>query len=120
MDGKRDCNDEIKILVTRFKSDINAYGPGVAENNVITWQLLYAGANNVPDAINPSATGWMGGDDILLAERVVPAGGGTAADGTSWDSLLMQQGGDTTYEDLTWPEDRGGFVFQLFWESNLW
>lgn len=31
LDGKRDCNDEIKILVTRFKSDINAYGLGVAE-----------------------------------------------------------------------------------------
>ena len=31
LDGKRDCNDEIKIIVTRFKSDINAYGLGVAE-----------------------------------------------------------------------------------------
>ena len=93
-------------------------GPGVAENNVVTWQLVYAGANNAPDAIDPSAAGWTGGDDVLLAERVVPAGGGSAADGTSWDSLLMQQGGNTTYEDPTWPADRGGFVFQRVFQGT--
>ena len=96
--------------------DANA-GPGIAENNVVTWQLVYAGANNAPDAINPSAAGWTGGDDVLLAERVVPAGGGTAAAGTSWDSFLMQQGGNTTYEDPTWPADRGGFVFQRVFQG---
>ena len=31
LDGKRECNDEIKIIVTRFKSDINSYGLEVAE-----------------------------------------------------------------------------------------
>ena len=97
--------------------DANA-GPGIAENNVVTWQLVYAGANNAPDAIDPSAAGWTGGDDVLLAERVVPAGGGSAADGTSWDSLLMQQGGNTTYEDPTWPADRGGFVFQRVFHTK--
>ena len=92
-------------------------GPGVAENNVVTWQLVYAGANNAPDAIDPSAAGWTGGDDVLLAERVVPAGGGTAADGTSWDEWLMPQDGFAAYLDPAWPADRGGYVFQRIFQG---
>ncbi len=96
--------------------DANA-GPGVAASDVVTWQLVYAGANGVPDAIDYWADGWTSGDDVLLAERVVPAGGGTAADGTSWDEWLMPQDGFAAYLDPAWPADRGGYVFQRVFQG---
>ena len=64
-------------------------------------------SDGTADAVDLSAADWVGGDDVLLAKRSIPAGGGTAADGTSWDDWLIQQGGDATYVDLDWSADRG-------------
>lgn len=93
-------------------------GPGVAASDDVTWQLVYAGPDGTADAVDLSAADWVGGDDVLLAERSIPAGGGTAADGTSWDDWLIQQGGDATYVDLDWSADRGGYVFQRIFQGT--
>ena len=90
-------------------------GPGVAENNEVVWQLIYAGANDEADEIDLSAPGYVGGDDVVLAERVIPQGGGEAADGTSWDEWLCQLGGDPCYEDLAWTDE--GHVFQRIYQG---
>ena len=56
------------------------------------WQLVYAGPNNSIDPPNPgdAANGWVSGDDVVLAVRTIPQGGGMASeDGTTWDSYLF-------------------------------
>ena len=96
-------------------TDMNA-GPGVADNNNVIWQMIFAGEDNVANAPDLAAPNYLSGDDTLLADREIPTGGGSAADGTSWDSWLMQQGGETVYEDLAW--NTAGFVYQRIWQST--
>ena len=93
-------------------------GPGVAASDNVTWQLVYAGPDGVANAVDLSAANWTGGDDVLLAVRSIPAGGGIAVDDTSWDEWLFQQDGDATYVDLAWPTDRGGYVFQRIFQGT--
>jgi hypothetical protein len=101
--------------MVEFNGDIDA-GPGIADNNDVLWQLIYAGENNVADPIDLSADDYVGGDDQLLASRSITAGGGTAADGTSWDGWLMYQGGVTTYEDLDF-SGTGSYVYQRIFQG---
>lgn len=102
--------------MVEFGGDIDE-GPGIADNNDALWQLIYAGADGVANDIDLSNANYLSGDDELLADRSIPAGGGTASDGTSWDGWLMQQGGNTLYEDLTW--NRGsGSVYQRIFQIN--
>ena len=91
-------------------------GDGIAAESHVTWQLIWAGPNGVADGINLEAEGWAGGDDVVLAVREVPAGGGVASDGTEWDACLAKVDGDSVYEDLEWTEG-DGFVFQRIWEN---
>ena len=101
--------------MVEFGGDINN-GPGIADNNEVLWQLIYAGENNVADDIDLEAANYLGGDDQLLADRQIPATGGSAADGTSWDGWLMQQGGETLYEDLDF-SGTGSFVYQRIFQG---
>ena len=95
--------------------DIDA-GPGIAENNNVIWQLIFAGADNVANDPDLSADNYLSGDDALIVDRQIAAGGGSATDGTSWDTWLMQDGGNATYEDLSW--DTAGFVYQRIWQGT--
>lgn len=101
--------------LVEFKGDIDN-GPGIADNNDVLWQLIYAGENNVADDIDLAADNYLGGDDQLLADRSIPAGGGSAADGTSWDGWLMQQGGTAVYEDLNF-SGSGSYVYQRIFQG---
>lgn len=88
------------------------------------WQLIYAGAN---DAIDPHGTSegvagiqdnYVTGDDVVWGERVIGIGGGTAADGTDWDSWLVWQGsGDPVYQNSVW--NTAGFVYQRIFEGAV-
>ena len=89
--------------------DLNV-GPGAAANGAVTWQLIYAGENDQIDEIDCGSEHGLGGDDELLAERVVPAGGGAATDGTVWDVWVMAEEGFFTYENAEWT--KAGHVFQ--------
>ena len=91
-------------------------GPFVLDNNNVIWQLIYAGSDNVANEPDLSAANYLGGDDQLLADREIAQGGGSAADGTSWDSYLMKQGGTTVYEDLSW--NTAGSVYQRIWQCT--
>ena len=99
-----------------FGGDLNE-GPGVADNNDVLWQLIYAGADNVANDIDLTAANYLSGDDELLADRSIPAGGGSAADGTSWDGWLMQQGGTAVYEDLSF-SGTGSHVYQRIFQGT--
>ena len=104
-------------------------GTAILAGNDVLWQLIYAGADNTANPIHNDgvvapmdAAAWTannylrpGSDDQLLASRIIPMGGGTAADGTQWDSWLMPQGGSTVFVDLTWSQ--AGFVYQRVFES---
>lgn len=96
----------------------------ILSDYAVTWQLIYAGANDVidtPDASN-GANGYVGGDDDVWATRIVAMGGGSGGDGTSWDTWLLNAGGDTTYVDLSW--NTAGYVYQRVYENpvgaNAW
>jgi hypothetical protein len=91
-------------------------GPGVADNNAVLWQLIYAGADNVANEPDLSASTYLSGDDELLADRTIAQGGGKAADGTEWDSWLQPLSGTPKYEDLTWTTD--GYLYQRIWQGT--
>ena len=103
----------------------------LAANDAL-WQLIYAGADNMADPIHndgvvapmDSQEAWAannylrpGGDDQLLASRIIPLGGGAAADGTVWDDFMMYQSGSVpVFADLSWMQ--AGFVYQRVFESS--
>lgn len=105
-------------------------GSAILAANAALWQLIFAGADNQIDQIDNSAppmasqAAWAGnnylrpgGDDQLLASRIIPMGGGAAADGTVWDEWLSyQSGSDPVFQDLTWTT--AGFVYQRVFESS--
>lgn len=89
---------------------------GVAAHTHVIWQLVYAGPNGVADNLDFTAPGWVGGDDVVLAERWIPEGGGVASDGTEWTAFLAKVGGDSVYEDLQWISE--GYVFQRIYQGD--
>ena len=106
-------------------------GSAILAANDALWQLIYAGVDGLPDPIHDdgvtppmaSQAAWAannylrpGGDDQVLASRIIPMGGGAAADGTVWDEWLMPQSGSTVFVDLTWSQ--AGFVYQRVFESS--
>ena len=95
-----------------FGADITD-GPGVADNNDVLWQLIYAGEDNVANDIDLKAANYLSGDDQLLADRTIPMGGGSSADKTAWDGWLMNQDGVTVYEDLEWKGTGNSYNKQL-------
>ena len=106
-------------------------GSAILAANDALWQLIYAGGDNTIDPIHDDGVvspmdpaAWAannslrpGGDDQLLASRIIPMGGGTAGDGTQWDEWLAYQGGSVpTFADLSW--STAGFVYQRVFESS--
>ena len=108
--------------------DLEGVTGAIGDNYAVTWQLIYAGANNLADAPGTSlgvagiADDYVTGDDVVWGSRVVPLGGGAAGDGTSWDNWLIAQSGATLYQDLTW--NTAGYVYQRIYENpvqaNAW
>lgn len=101
-------------------TDLTGGDDALLDSYSVTWQLLYAGANNVADIPNLSnvAGGWAGGDDDVWATRTVVQGGGTAPqDNTDWNNWMIWQGsGSLVYEDLTW--STAGYAFQRVYEGT--
>lgn len=102
--------------MAEYGGDPAGDGPWVLDSNNVIWQLIYAGADNVANEPDLTAADYLGGDDSLLAKREIAQGGGSAADGTSWDNYLMKQGGTTVYEDLNWTT--AGSVYQRIWQGT--
>lgn len=93
-------------------------GPGVADNSDVLWQLIYAGADEKADPIDLADANYLSGDDELLADRLIPAGGGDCADGTSWDGWLMYQGGSAAlYQDTSFA-GTGTYVYQRIFQGT--
>jgi len=91
------------------------------------WQLIYAGADGVANTPDYNQVGgangdYVTGDDVVWAQREITQGGGTAADGTSWDNWMRNQGGELDYTDLNWGTP--GSVYQRIFEGtpgpNTW
>ena len=90
-------------------------GPWVLDNNDALWQLIFTTEESAA-APDLTADNFLGSDkEQLLAEREIPMGGGSAADGTSWDNYLMKTGGDTLYQDLDWTT--AGKIYQRIWQG---
>ena len=108
--------------------DLSGATGAIGDNYAVTWQLIYAGVNNLADAPSSSLGGagiaddYVTGDDVVWGSRIVPIGGGAAGDGTSWNEWLLATGGDTVYQDLAW--NTAGFVYQRIYENpvqaNAW
>jgi len=93
----------------------------ILANYAVTWQLIYAGANNTIDAIDISnvAGGWVSGDDVVWGSRVVTGAGVLAADGTLWDTWLTSLSGteDPYHVDMSWTTP--GYVYQRLYENPV-
>ena len=91
----------------------------ILSDYAVTWQLIYAGANNsidLPNAAN-GINGYVGGDDDVWATRIVTGVGVDAGDGTEWDTWLIASAGNTVYQDLAW--NTAGFVYQRVYENPV-
>ena len=101
---------------------------GILDSANVIWQLIYAGADGINNPI-PNAAGdplplaggpngdYVQGDDIVWAQRTIATAGATAPeDGTSWDSFMVYQGGNSVYQDLAW--NTAGFVYQRVFEGT--
>ena len=104
-------------------ADLTGGTGALLDSYSVTWQLIYAGANNVADVPDTSLGGagiadnYVTGDDVVWATRFIAQGGGTAPeDGTVWDSWLAVVSGNTIYEDLAW--STAGYVFQRVFEGT--
>lgn len=88
-------------------------GTGVAANNDVLWQLIWAPNNMafIPDPDN-SGNGYVGGDNVVLATRTIPAGGDAG-----FDEWLFNLGGATPYVDNA-PGAVGSSVFQRVYEFD--
>ena len=119
------------LWTTQNWGEYHVGGTAILAGNDVLWQLIYAGADNTANPIHNDgvvapmdAAAWTannylrpGSDDQLLASRIIPMGGGAAADGTIWDEWLTYQGGaDAVYENLSWAN--AGFVYQRVFESS--
>ena len=105
-------------------TDLTGGEGALLDSSGITWQLIYAGAD---DAIDPpnltnSAQGCVSGDDAVWAVRSIPQGGGAADDGTTWDNWMTNLSGDPIHEDLDW--STAGYVYMRVYEgtpaSGVW
>ena len=96
------------------------------ESYSVTWQLIYAGANNVADLPDTSLGGagiaddYVTGDDVVWASRTlaqsIAQGNVTASeDGTVWDYMMTSVSGNTVYENLAW--NTAGYTFQRVFEG---
>ena len=105
--------------------DGSGSGNAILDANSVLWQLIYAGADGLIDAIpnDPTITATTAfGDDAVWAYRTLAeTDDGTfvtaSQDGTIWDVWMMEQagGGSTVYTDLSW--NTAGFVYQRVFES---
>ena len=110
--------------------DLSGATGAIGDNYAVTWQLIYAGVNNLADAPGTSlgvagiADDYVTGDDVVWGSRVVPVGGGAAGDGSSFNEWLLDTGvpGTTVYENLAW--NTAGYVYQRIFENpvqaNAW
>ena len=91
----------------------------ILANYQVTWQLIYAGANNAIDAIDVSnvAGGWVSGDDVVWGSRVITGSGVPTGDGTSWDTWLLHSGGNPNYVNMGW--STAGYVYQRLYENPV-
>ena len=100
-------------------TDLTGNDYALLDSYSVTWQLIYAGADNTPNPINLANPGWVSGDDVVWATRTITQGGGTAIeDGTTWDNWMTHQIGsaDATSVDLNWT-GAGSYVFQRVYEG---
>lgn len=101
-------------------TDLTGNDYALLDSYSVTWQLIYAGADNIANPINLSNPGWVSGDDVVWATRTIQQGGGTAIeDGTTWDNWMTHQIGsaDATSVDLNWT-GAGSYVFQRVYEGT--
>lgn len=110
--------------------DLGGATGAIGDNYAVTWQLIYAGADNQADLPGTSLGGagiaddYVTDDDVVWGSRIIPIGGGAAGDGSSWNEWLLDTGaaGTTVYEDLAW--NTAGFVYQRIYENpvqaNAW
>lgn len=104
--------------------DVTGGDNALLDSYAVTWQLIYAGANNqieAPDVGN-GVEGWVDplGDDEVWATRTlgpsIAQGNVTASDGSVWNNWMLRVSGDTVYEDLAWDTD--GYVYQRIWQGS--
>ena len=101
-------------------TDLTGSDYALLDSYSVTWQLIYAGADNIANPINLSNPGWVSGDDVVWATRTITQGGGTATeDGTIWDNWMTHQAGgaDAIAYNTTWT-GAGSYVFQRVYEGT--
>lgn len=84
----------------------------IGDNYAVTWQLIYAGANNAADVPGTSLGGagiaddYVTGDDVVWGSRTIPVGGG-----------LTAESGDGDLSFNTWLVADGGSAAELVYEN---
>ena len=109
---------------THDASDLTSLaGPYMLANYSVTWQLIYAGANDAADDPDASLGGagiaddYVTGDDVVWASRVFSVNNGNASDGTVWTTDLYWSSGSRIYNDTTFLTS-GEYIYQRIFEGT--
>ena len=95
----------------------------ILSDYAVTWQLIYAGADNTADLPDTSLGGagiaddYVTDDDVVWGSRIIPVGGGNDGNGTTWDNWLLNPVGSIDYQNLAW--NTAGFVYQRIFENPI-
>ena len=112
---------------THSSPDVTGSANALLDSYSVTWQLIYAGANNLADPVTTSlgisgiADDYVSGDDVVWATRTlaqsVAQGNVTAPEnGSVWSHWMINQSGDIVYENTGW--STAGSVFQRVYEGT--
>ena len=103
--------------------DLSGATGAIGDNYAVTWQLIYAGADNTADLPDTSLGGagiaddYVTDDDVVWGSRIIPVGGGNDGNGTTWDNWLLNPVGSIDYQNLAW--NTAGFVYQRIFENPI-
>lgn len=90
---------------------------GIAADQSVLWQLIYAGPNQVADPIDLTNANYLSGDDEILGTRTVSQGGNANYD----DCLYLLEGVDESVNksiiEYTWTADNPYFIYQRVYEG---
>ena len=103
-------------MYTHDATDLAGYSNAIMDKYDVLWQLIWAGPNDVADPIDLTATGFVGGDDVVLGSRNLSSGDEV------FDNWLTTPNEDNTSSDLSnvlpYSATDTYYVFQRVYEAQ--
>ena len=102
-------------------TDLTGTNNAILDTYGVTWQLIFAGANDVSDhpttvTGGPNGDYYVSGDDVVWSSRLIPQSAArtnvTDDGGRVWSAFLENQSGNTVYKNTNYVMVGSEFVYQ--------